>query len=186
VHSTYELTIRVAEPHDGEALAKVFIDAWRGAYRGIVDDAIIDALQHGDVTSWMRNLIANAAARTLLAETAPGDIVGFVRFGDEAEEATNGHLFALYVSSGASGKGVGRQLLERAIGELDPLGTRPISLWVFERNERARRLYEAAGFRPDGATRVEDLYQAPEIRMRRNSKGYLETKGAAPSLSTRS
>jgi GntR family transcriptional regulator len=185
-NSNDTLAIRVAEPHDGDALATVFIDAWRGAYRGIVDDAVIDALQHGDITSWMRNLIANTAARTLVAESGTGDVVGFVRFGDDAEEATVGHIFALYVSTGASGKGVGRQLLERAIEELDPRGTRPISLWVFERNDRARRLYEAAGFAPDGETRVEDLYRAPEIRMKRASEGDLATKGDAPSLSARS
>jgi GntR family transcriptional regulator len=185
-HSDNVLTIRVAEPHDSQALASVFIDAWRGAYRGIVDDGVIDALQHGDITSWMRNLIANTAARTLVAEVAPGDVVGFVRFGDDAEEATVGHIFALYVATGASGKGVGRQLLERAIEELDPRGARPITLWVFEGNDRARRLYEAAGFAPDGETRVEDLYRAPEIRMKRASEGDLATKGDAPSLSARS
>jgi GntR family transcriptional regulator len=185
-NSNDTLAIRVAEPHDSEALANVFIDAWRGAYRGIVDDTVIDALQHGDITSWMRNLIANTAARTLVAEAVTGDVVGFVRFGDEAEEAAVGHIFALYVSTGASGKGVGRQLLERAIEELDPRGTRPISLWVFERNDRARRLYEAAGFAPDGETRVEDLYRAPEIRMKRASEGDLATKGDAPSLSAHS
>jgi GntR family transcriptional regulator len=185
-NSNDTLAIRGAEPHDSEALANVFIDAWRGAYRGIVDDTVIDALQHGDITSWMRNLIANTAARTLVAEAVTGDVVGFVRFGDDAEEATVGHIFALYVSTGASGKGVGRQLLERAIEELDPRGTRPISLWVFERNDRARRLYEAAGFAPDGETRVEDLYRAPEIRMKRASEGDLATKGDAPSLSAHS
>ena len=185
VHSSDALTIRVAQPHDAEGLASVFIDAWRGAYRGVVDDAIIDALQHGDIASWMRNLIANTAARTLVAEAA-GALLGFIRFGDDADDATNGHIFALYVSSGASGKGVGRQLLERAIGELDPFATRPVTLWVFKRNDRARRLYEAAGFAPDGQERVEDLYRAPEIRMTRTPKADAELKGATPSLSAQS
>ena len=162
-------------------MASVFIDAWRGAYRGIVDDAVIDALQHGDIASWMRNLVANTAARTLVAEEAPGDVLGFTRFGDDAEDTANGHIFALYVTTSASGKGVGRQLLERAINEVDPTSSRAVTLWVFERNLRARRFYEAAGFAPDGGARVEDLYQAPEISMRRSHV----SAGAAPSASLR-
>jgi GntR family transcriptional regulator, nutrient-sensing system regulator len=173
------LTIRVAQPNDAEVMASVFIDAWRGAYRGIVDDAVIDALQHGDIASWMRNLVANTAARTLVAEEGPGDVLGFTRFGDDAEDAANGHIFAMYVATRASGKGVGRQLLERAIGEVDPNSTRAVTLWVFERNIRARRFYEAAGFRPDGGARVEDLYQAPEISMKRSPT----SAGVAPTAS---
>jgi GNAT superfamily N-acetyltransferase len=180
------LTIRVAEPSDAEAMASVFIDAWRGAYRGIVDDTVIDALQHADIASWMRNLVANTAARTLVAEESPGEVLGFTRFGDDAEDVANGHIFALYVTTGSSGKGVGRQLLERAIAEVDPSSTRAVTLWVFEKNERARRFYEAAGFAPDGGARVEDLYQAPEIRMKRPPKSADTTSGVAPSASARS
>ena len=148
----------------------MFIDAWHGGYRGIVDDAIIDALQIGDIASWLRNLVANTAARTLVAERSPGDVLGFTRFGDDSEDAANGHIFALYVSPRASGQGVGRRLLERAISELDPLSARPITLWVFEKNARARRLYEHAGFAPNGVQRVEELYRAPEIRMMRDPR----------------
>jgi GNAT superfamily N-acetyltransferase len=176
----------VAQPNDAEAMASVFIDAWRGAYRGIVDDAVIDALQHADIASWMRNLVANTAARTLVAEETAGEVLGFTRFGDDAEDAANGHIFALYVTTGSSGKGVGRQLLERAIKEVDPSSTRAVTLWVFKKNERARRFYEAAGFDPDGGARVEDLYQAPEIRMKRLPKNAVSTSGAAPSASARS
>jgi GntR family transcriptional regulator len=176
------LTIRPARPSDAEAMADVFIDAWQGAYRGIVDDTVIDALQHGDIASWMRNLVANTAARTFVAEETPGNVLGFTRFGDDAEDASNGHIFALYVATGASGKGVGRQLLERAIGELDPNSTRAVTLWVFEMNERARRLYEATGFAPDGGARVEDLYRAPEIRMKRLPE-ITEMTGTGPSAS---
>ncbi len=88
-------------------MASVFIDAWRGAYRGIVDDAIIDALQHGDIASWMRNLVANTAARTFVAEESPGEVLGFTRFGDDAQDPANGHIFALYVATECEWEGRG-------------------------------------------------------------------------------
>jgi GntR family transcriptional regulator len=176
------LTIREAQPSDAEAMASVFIDAWKGAYRGIVDDAVIDAWQHDDTASWIRSFVENSAERTLVAEETRGGILGFTHFGNDPENAANGHIFALYVATGASGMGVGRQLLERAISELDPNLTRPVTLWVFEMNKRARRFYEAAGFAPDGGARVEDEFQAPEISMKRLP----ENAGATPSTSARS
>jgi GntR family transcriptional regulator len=163
-----ELVVRVARPDDADQLATVFIEAWRGSYRGVVDDTIIDALYHPDVASWLRNLVENTAARTVVAEKN-GQVLGFTRFGDETENAARGHVFALYVDPSQSGHGVGRRLLERAIGELDPMSTRDVTLWVFEDNERARRFYQAAGFAPDGLRRVEELYRAQEISMTRRA-----------------
>ncbi len=163
-----DLIVRVARPDDADQLATVFIEAWRGSYRGVVEDAIIDALYHPDVASWLRNLVENTAARTVVAERN-GQVLGFARFGDETGNAARGHLFALYVNPTQSGRGVGRRLLERAIGELDPMSTRDVTLWVFEENERARRLYQAAGFVPDGDRRVEELYKAQEISMTRRA-----------------
>ncbi len=163
-----ELIVRVARPDDADQLATVFIEAWRGSYRGVVDDAIIDALYHPDVASWLRNLVENTAARTVVAEKN-GQVLGFTRFGDETGNPARGHVFALYVDPSQSGHGVGRRLLERAIGELDPMSTREVTLWVFEENERARRFYQAAGFAPDGVRRVEELFKAQEISMTRRA-----------------
>ncbi len=50
------------------------------------------------------------------------------------------------------------------------MSTRAITLWVFEQNERARKFYEAAGFEPDGAERVEELYRAQEISLTRRPR----------------
>src|ERR1700677_4777230 len=44
--ATNELIVRIARPEDADQLATVFIEAWRGSYRGVVDDTIIDALYH--------------------------------------------------------------------------------------------------------------------------------------------
>ena len=65
-----------------------------------------------------------------------GRLLGFlVLAGDE--------LDALYVEPDAHGRGVGSALLERA-QQLRPEG---FEFWVFQRNERARRFYEARGCR---------------------------------------
>jgi GntR family transcriptional regulator len=162
-----QITIRGAVIEDSEGIATVFIDAWRGGYRGIIDDAIIDAWDHFDVSSWMADLVSGPGGTTLVAESDQGQIVGFTRYGDDEDDPTCGYISSLYVAMSASGRGVGRQLLERALRELDAVATRPIVLWVFEENHRARNFYNAAGFHVDGKTRVEDEFRANEVHMRR-------------------
>jgi GNAT superfamily N-acetyltransferase len=159
---------RVARPEDASALATVFIEAWRHAYRGVVSDEVIDGWRHDEVTTWMTKLVSDTSARTLVAEVVPGQPLGFIRFGDDPHEAVSGHVFALYVTPSSSGRGVGRLLMERAVSALDPASNRAITLWVFEENRRARTFYEAAGFTLDGATRIEEEFGAPEVKLRRD------------------
>ena len=163
-----QVQVRPAIPQDARAMASVFIEAWRGAYRGIVDDVVIEAWQPEEVTKWLGELVASQSAQTLVAEFEPGQIAGFTRFGTDADEPESGHIFALYVAPSAGGHGVGRKLLEEALLSIDPLSARSVTLWVFEKNQRARKFYAAAGFMPDGASRVEEAFGAPEIKMRRD------------------
>ena len=165
VKSSDDVMLRKAHESDARALASVFIEAWRDGYRGVVDDAIIDALNHTEVASWLADVVKDTSATTLVAERSGGEVVGFARFGDDPEDPSNGHLFALYVAPHAARKGVGRLLLERVISDLDPGSGRNITLWVFEANERAQRLYGAAGFEVGARRRVEEEYRAQEIQM---------------------
>jgi GntR family transcriptional regulator len=175
------LTLRKANESDAPALASVFIDAWRDGYRGVVDDAIIDALEHTEVSSWLAGVVSDTTATTLVAERSDGEIVGFARFGEDADDSSTGHLFALYVAPSAARRGVGRLLLDRVISELDPDSTRAITLWVFEANERAQRLYRGAGFEASGRGRVEEEYRAQEIQMRRAEPAFVAPDGQTAS-----
>ena len=159
--------VRLAAVNDASAMATVFIEAWRGGYRGIVADEVIDGWDADTTTAWLATLVADKSAQTLVAETSPGHVVGFIRFGTDPDDSLNGHIFALYVAPSAGGRGVGRLLLEKALTVLDPLSSRSVTLWVFEANERARRVYTNAGFSPDGGRRVEEEFGAQEVRLRR-------------------
>jgi ribosomal protein S18 acetylase RimI-like enzyme len=160
--------VRMAVEGDAPAMASVFIEAWRGGYRGIVADEVIDAWTLDETTTWFSDLLVEKSAQTLVAESSPGKVVGFVRFGNDPDDPANGHVFALYVAPSAGGRGVGRTLLDKALTVLDPLANRAVTLWVFEDNARARSLYAHAGFEPDGERRVEEEFGAQEIHLRRS------------------
>jgi GntR family transcriptional regulator len=162
-----EPILRGGAAADAEALASVFVSAWKDGYPDVVEADVLDALDEREVADWLHNLVTSPGQRTVLAESSDGSVLGFVRFGADPSDSRNGHIFALYVHPGASRRGIGRRLLEHALGELAEGRRRDVTLWVFEENQRARHFYAAAGFAPDGARRVEPQYGAEEIRLAR-------------------
>jgi ribosomal protein S18 acetylase RimI-like enzyme len=113
----------------------------------------------------LAGLIAGHAEGPTEVAVSEGDVAGFVRYGGDPAERSRGHVFGLYVHPDQAGRGIGTTLLRHAEGRLAARGCAEVSLYVFEANQRARRLYCAAGYRPDGERRVEAEYGAQEIRM---------------------
>jgi ribosomal protein S18 acetylase RimI-like enzyme len=149
------MTLRPATEDDRDAIAAVFLAAWRGGYRGLVPDEVIDTWTPVTV----RAELAGGIGTDVVALDDAGAVAGFVRYQPES-----GYLASLYVAPGAGGRGLGRALLAYA---LDAMPGRDVVLWVFEANNRARTLYERAGFRPDGASLTDPRWRTPQIRMRR-------------------
>ena len=130
--------IRRATPADAEAVGRVFLAARdEMAYLPRIPDA--DRPQLG---GWILD------RRPLWVAERDGRVVGFV--GLEAGEVTH-----LYVEPASQGAGIGAALLEHVLA----LATGDLQLWVFQRNDGARRLYERHGFRlvelTDGAGNME-------------------------------
>jgi GNAT superfamily N-acetyltransferase len=90
----------------------------------------------------------------LVAETEAG-IVGFASFGPSQDIPVTAEIGTLYAMPEAWGTGVGKQLMAAALTTLGQADYAQAVLWVLEDNERARRFYEAAGWRPDGAAVVD-------------------------------
>jgi N-acetylmuramic acid 6-phosphate etherase len=160
--------IRAAAAADADAMAEVFVAAWRQAYPGVVPDAVLAALDHDRTARWLAGLIdghpeGNAAGQTDVA-VRDGQVIGFVRYGTRTGEP-GGYVFGLYVHPAQAGHGTGRSLLSHAEQRLREQGSDTVSLHVFEANERARRLYAKAGYTPDGSTRVEPEHEATEVRL---------------------
>jgi putative acetyltransferase len=142
------LTHRLATQEDAAAIAAVFSPSLR----------LLDFLPMLHTAEEDRRFIESVILRdceVMVAESG-GRIVSFIA--REGEE-----IRLLYTHPDFVGSGVGSLLLERA----KAAGTSRLELWCFQANARARRFYEARGFRAidftDGATNEE---KTPDMRYR--------------------
>ena len=89
---------------------------------------------------------------------------------DDSDQDTVGEVMAIYLNPDAWGMGLGRVLMAAALDHLAQAGYAEVTLWVLDTNVRAQRFYEAAGFAPDGAVKVDDSRGFPlrELRYRRS------------------
>ena len=161
------LEIRDATVADASAIAGVHVRSWRSAYRGLIDDEILDGLsvarRGADWSERLRLTRSQGALPfTLVAET-DGGVRGFCNVSplDEDADATIG---ALYLEPGDLRAGLGTALLVAALARLRAAGCSDVVLWVLEGNRGARAFYERFGFVADGGR--ERFHGSPEIRMR--------------------
>lgn len=70
-------------------------------------------------------------------------------------------IIAIHTLPESWGTGLGHALLTEAMNQI---GQKPMFLWAFKENIRARRFYEKHGFHWDGAERVSAFDGALEVR----------------------
>ena len=161
--------IRRATVDDAVAIAGVHVRSWRWAYRGIIPDDVLASMSLPErEAKWREHFERADGAETFVAEDG-ARVLGFCTIGaarDEGLDGSVGELQAIYLDEDAAGRGVGRALHEVAIARLRERGYSRAVLWVLEHNPRARRFYEAAGWRPDGAARItrRPTYDRSEVR----------------------
>lgn len=169
------MEIRPADVEDADRIAEVHVRSWRGAYRGLIPQEYLDGLDTAERAGlWVRitGRVDRTRSDVLLAEE-DGRLLGFAAFGptrDEGEDPElTGEVAAIYLDPAAWSTGCGRVLMASALDRLAAAGYEQATLWVLDTNARARRFYEAAGFRADGAEKPDDrgTFTLREVRYRR-------------------
>jgi GNAT superfamily N-acetyltransferase len=147
--------IRRALPADARAIAEVTVRGWQTAYRDLMPDEFLDGLSvAGREAAWreMLDRDAGGGVPAWLAERG-GRGVGFVSSGpprDHDVPLPAAEVYAIYVLPEEWRTGIGRSLLEAAVGHWRSHGATTLVLWVLEGNGPARAFYEALGWEPDG------------------------------------
>jgi RimJ/RimL family protein N-acetyltransferase len=161
--------VRLARPADAADLADVHVRSWQAAYRGIVPDAILDGLSVERRAAWWRETLATDRTLRVWVVEHDGRVAGFAATAPRRDDdlpPDAGEVESIYLAPEAWSRGLGRAVLAAAVDDLGERGFEPLVLWVLTLNERARRFYEAAGWRPDGERRVLDFDGTPIEEMR--------------------
>ena len=165
------MLVRPARPADAEAIERIRVRGWQVGYRHVFPAAELDALEL-DWSRWTARIERPPAGWSTFVAEGHGRTVGFASVGPSRDEDGVGELYAIYVDPGEWSRGAGRALLAAAEKRLAE-DYAEATLWVLEDNPRARRFYEASGWRPDGGRQtVERLgVLPPEVRYRKRLRG---------------
>jgi RimJ/RimL family protein N-acetyltransferase len=174
------MPVRAATPEDALAIASVHVESWRTAYRGQMPDEVLASLSVDRRAEMWRNIITSTSPWKSVLVLDRADIVeGFAHVcqaRDPDVDSGVGEVSAIYLLPPVWGQGFGRELMAAALRQLAESGLRSAILWVLETNDRARRFYEAGGWRRDGTKRTERIEGArvDEVRYRREvgSEGF--------------
>jgi ribosomal protein S18 acetylase RimI-like enzyme len=170
--SCTDIRIHRATEADAEAIGRVHVRAWQAAYRGILPDAYLDALDVRQRAGFWRREVTTLPEdrRPWVAAGAQG-IVGFVVAGparDEDLEAGTAEVYAIYVDPDCWSTGVGRTLMEHQLAFLRRRGHPEAVLWVLADNLRAIGFYERGRWARDGESRTLTIggQEVVEVRYR--------------------
>jgi GNAT superfamily N-acetyltransferase len=160
--------VRRGRAEDAEAIARVQERGWQAAYRHVFPPERLDRGGFIHVNRWRTRLETPPAGWATFVAVADGAVVGFASVGPSRDVAGLGELYAIYVDPDAWGTGAGRALIEHAEAHL-AVEYEQAALWVLEDNPRARRFYELAGWRPDGASKAGEWFDVTttEVRYRK-------------------
>jgi ribosomal protein S18 acetylase RimI-like enzyme len=161
------LTVRRGRPGDELAMAGVHVRAWQVAYRGIVPDDVLDAMDVEDRAARYDDDIFTRDDRPFWLADRDGIVVGFCGVGTSRDVDGEGELYSIYVDPGEWGSGAGTMLMDEALSFLRPRYD-TATLWVLRDNPRARRFYEKHGWFFDGTEKADERpsFVLHEVRYR--------------------
>ncbi|AXL91947.1 GNAT family N-acetyltransferase [Streptomyces sp. CB09001] len=159
---------------DCDRVSLIRVRGWQSAYRGLMPQPYLDAMDAAADAERRRSLFARPPKGlvNLVAEDEGGEVVGWACHGpyrDGEARTADAELYALYVDTGRFGAGIGQALVGESVRRCRAAGHARMLLWVLRDNTRARRFYERAGFRPDGAEEPFEVegVAVPEVRYAR-------------------
>jgi GNAT superfamily N-acetyltransferase len=136
---TATLHVRAAGGDDFIAAARVRARSWRVAYEGLVPRSHLDAMaDESSIRAWAQRASTSGISRHHVA-VLNSVVVGFTGVGQRTHHRRSqdvGEVFALYADPSVWGLGVGRALMQAALGDLRAHDYRYACLWVLASNAR--------------------------------------------------
>ena len=147
------ISVREAKYEDVSLAADIMVTSFRMAFAAFVSPKTMDACTNPENCRAMLEHIYQEGKMHFLM----GGDQGFLCW-QETEEGAE--IVAIHSLPENWGTGLGHAMLTEALKQI---GNRPVYLWAFKKNTRARRFYEKHGFHWDGSERVSEFDGALEV-----------------------
>jgi ribosomal protein S18 acetylase RimI-like enzyme len=171
--------VRAARAADAEGLARVQVASWRGAFAGLVPDAVIAELTSEDAAGqfakqWRDAISSPPTSKhhVHVAVEKPGEpeIFGFAAAGPATDEdlwpGADGELYELHVAPAVAGEGHDERLLHAVADTFAEDGFSTGYTWALSGDEARIAFLEAAGWAPDGSRSNLDMgVKVPVVRL---------------------
>ena len=149
-----EYTIERAKLGDEGTLAYIQTESWKAGFREILDEQTLQRCTQLDrATSMYRRLLeAGIGNGYLLRVEGSPHCIAWWDATREKDMPGYAELICIHSLQNRWRMGYGSKMMEAVLREAAAAAYEKIMLWVFEKNARARRFYEANGFSPNGRT----------------------------------
>ena len=154
------MEVRKAERKDMKLLGRIMAVSFRSAFSAFISQQLLDACAQEDNCAALLDDVFTAGEMNFLIGEESGMLIW-----QRTEEGAE--IIALHSLPESWGSGLGKAMFAAALEEI---GDRPVYLWAFKENKRARRFYEKNGFHFDGSERVSDYEGAIEVRYVRGER----------------
>jgi ribosomal protein S18 acetylase RimI-like enzyme len=141
------IIIRNVKKEDLWAVSSIAVEGWKSAYRGIIDDELLDSLKIED--NYNKRLKDYKENGFIVAEIN-NDVVGFCRYTinnlfSQDMKDIDCELCALYVKPNLKRQGIGTALFQYVIQEQKKNENQSMILWCLKENYNSRSFYEKMG-----------------------------------------
>lgn len=162
---------RRATTEDAAGIAQVHIGGWGRAHEGLVPEQYIKckAESMGREDFWRGEMELEATDRKPWVALSDERIIGFADGGiarDDDLDSGTGEVYTLFVTPECWEKGIRSRLVAHVARDLAERDFQRAVFWVLESDTAMRAFAEFTGWRPDGATRLEDCGGAQVAEMR--------------------
>lgn len=142
------ITIKEASTADAALIADMSRQTFYETFAANNSKEDMDKFMNEQFTREALMTEVGAEGNIFLLAYVNGEAAGYARLrnAETAELPNSIELARIYNDSGMIGKGVGKALMDACIGKAKQLNRECIWLGVWEKNERAIRFYEKAGF----------------------------------------
>ena len=144
-----DIIIRNIEEKDIPDVVDIQISGWKSAYKGIVDDNILNSMNRNERIEKRRN---DYKENGFIVAELNNQVVGFCRYIDSnkfTQDISNidCELLALYVNPDLKYNGIGTKLFQFVTNEFKSKNRTKMILWCLKDNEPSKKFYTKMGGR---------------------------------------